>query len=612
MRKYRVKPYKVPRWMVPAIEILRPRERVSTSAWAEQNRVLPNGNAIPGPWRNNVTPYLVEIMDAFSDETTEKIVFVKPTQVGGTSAMENALGSLIDQDPAPAMFVYPSDELAERTVEAKLEPMIRQCKALAEKYREHDSKRLALKFRDMIVYLTGANSPASLASTPIRYLFLDEVDKFPGATKKEADPVSLAIERTKTFFNRKIFMASTPTLKTGPIWKAKEEADAEKHYFVPCPHCGEFIELKFAQIKWPSKDDVPDQAERAEMATYVCQACGCIITDRDKAAMLQAGRWQIVRQTTTTPKSVAYWMNTLYSPFTRFSDIAREFMRAKDDPELLHNFVNSWLAEPWEDTKLKTNAEMVMERQTEVPAWSLPAWTKLLTGGIDVQENCLYWVIRAWGDFMTSQNVAHGQALSMAEVERIMNTEFSLPDGGKVMVDLALMDSGDQTDAVYEFCTMNMDWVRPCKGVPSLQGHYKISTVDKAGSRANGMQLVLVDGGKYKDMIAGRMRRPNGNGSWMVHKDCDLEYAEQVTAEHKITERAAGKEVQRWALKSSHADNHYLDCEVYAAAAADVLEVRSLFLKNPDRAEEQEPKPAPPKPQPAPEATWIQQNENWF
>ena len=98
----------------------------------------------------------------------------------------------------------------------------------------------------------------------------------------------------------------------------------------------------------------------------------------------------------------------------------------------------------------------------------------------------------------------------------------------------------------------------------------------------------------------------------MVHKDCDLEYAEQVTAEHKITERAGGKEVQRWVLKSSHADNHYLDCEVYAAAAADVLEVRSLFLKNPDRAEEQAPKPAPPKPQPAPEENWIQQNENWL
>ena len=74
-------------------------------------------------------------------------------------------------------------------------------------------------------------------------------------------------------------------------------------------------------------------------------------------------------------------------------------MRSKDDPELLHNFTNSWLAEPWEDTKLKTNAELVMERQTETPEWTLPPWTKLITGGIDVQENCLYWTIRAWGDY---------------------------------------------------------------------------------------------------------------------------------------------------------------------------------------------------------------------
>ena len=64
------------------------------------------------------------------------------------------------------------------------------------------------------------------------------------------------------------------------------------------------------------------------------------------------------------------------------------------------------------------------------------------------------------------------------------------------------------------------------------------------------MDLVLVDGGKYKDMIAARMRKPNGSGSWMVYKDCDLEYAEQVTAEHKVTERANGKVVQKWVPKN--------------------------------------------------------------
>ena len=614
MKKYRQKPYVVPPWIHKAVQVLRPVERVPVSKWAEANRVLPDSNSIPGPWRNSVTPYLVEIMDAFSDEMVEEIIFVKPTQVGGTSAMENMLASAIAQDPAPAMCVYPSDDLAERTVESKLDPMIKSCKVLAAKYRINDSKKLALKFTDMAVYLTGANSPADLASTNIRYLFMDEVDKFPGASKKEADPVSLAKERTKTFFNRKIFMASTPTLKTGHIWKAKEAADVEKHYFVPCPHCGAFIELKFAQIKWPSKEDVPENADRAEMATYVCQECGCVITDQDKGKMLAAGRWKPVRQKTQHPKSVAFWLNTLYSPFTRFSDIAREFMRSKDDPELLHNFANSWLAEPWEDTKLKTNAEMVMERQTETPEWTLPPWTKLVTGGIDVQENCLYWTIRAWGDYMTSQNISHGQALSMGEVERIMNTELTMPNGEKVMVNLALMDSGDQTEDVYEFCALNSDWALPCKGTTTMLSHYRLSTVNKAGSRANGMTLVLVDGGKYKDQIAARMRKENGTGAWMVYQGCDLDYAEQVTAEHKITERSGGKEVQRWVLKTSHADNHYLDCEVYAAAAADVLGVRNLYLQNRVEENAQEVKKrAEPKPDTRPqEENWIKDNDNWI
>lgn len=614
MKKYRQKPYTVPPWIHKAVQVLRPVERVTVSKWAEANRVLPDSNSIPGPWRNSVTPYLVEIMDAFSDEMVEEIIFVKPTQVGGTSAMENMLASAIAQDPAPAMCVYPSDDLAERTVESKLDPMIKSCKVLAAKYRINDSKKLALKFTDMVVYLTGANSPADLASTNIRYLFMDEVDKFPGASKKEADPVSLAKERTKTFFNRKIFMASTPTLKTGHIWKAKEAADVEKHYFVPCPHCGAFIELKFAQIKWPSKEDVPENADRAEMATYVCQECGCVITDQDKGKMLAAGRWKPVRQKTQHPKSVAFWMNTLYSPFTRFSDIAREFMRSKDDPELLHNFANSWLAEPWEDTKLKTNAEMVMERQTETPEWTLPPWTKLVTGGIDVQENCLYWTIRAWGDYMTSQNISHGQAISMGEVERIMNTELTMPNGEKVMVNLALMDSGDQTEDVYEFCALNSDWALPCKGTTTMLSHYRLSTVNKAGSRANGMTLVLVDGGKYKDQIAARMRKENGTGAWMVYQGCDLDYAEQVTAEHKITERSGGKEVQRWVLKTSHADNHYLDCEVYAAAAADVLGVRNLYLQNRVEENAQEVKKrADPKPDTRPqEENWIKDNDNWI
>ena len=601
--------YQAPAWIFQALQMLRPRPRLTVSQWAQAKRRVTSG-AIPGPWNNSVTPYLVGIMDAFSQETVEEIVFAKPTQVGGTAAMENMIGSLVDQDPAPTLVVYPSDDLAETTAETRLIPMFKSHPDMAGKFREHESKKLQLSFRDMWLYLTGANSPADLSSKPIKNLFLDEVDKYPGATKKEADPISLAKERTKTFFNRKIFMASTPTLRTGYIWREKEAAEVEYHYFVPCPHCGTLIELKFVQLKWPDKEQVPDPAQRAERAVYVCQACGSVLTDRDKGPMLQAGRWQPVRGTSKRPRSVAFWLNTLYSPFTPFVEIVREFLRSKDDPDLLHNFVNSWLAEPWEDTKLKTSAELVLERQTDLPEWALPQWTKLVTGGIDVQENCLYWTIRAWGSGMTSQNVAHGQALSMAEVERIMNLPLYLPDGQQRVVNLALMDSGDQTDQVYEFCLRNADWALPCKGTSTMLSDYRLSTVNKAGSKAYGMKLVLVDGGKYKDLIAARMRRQNGTGAWMVYQGCDLEYAQQVTAEHKVTQRTGSREVQRWVLKTSHGDNHYLDCEVYAAAAADVLGVRTLFLEE-ERPAEQVPAKAPTQGGTQEEA-WIQARENWL
>ena len=106
-RRPKVELYAVPRWMAPALQVLRPKKRLPVSAWAEANRILPDTNAVAGPWRNALTPYLMEIMDAFSDDATEQIVLVKATQVGGTSAMENALGSAIDQDPGPAMMVYP-------------------------------------------------------------------------------------------------------------------------------------------------------------------------------------------------------------------------------------------------------------------------------------------------------------------------------------------------------------------------------------------------------------------------------------------------------------------------------------------------------------------------
>lgn len=613
-RKYSLRKYIVPKYIKKSLELLKPPEELTVSEWAGKYRFLDErSSSMPGKWKNEMTPYLVGIMDEFNNYQTEKIVFCKCTQLGGTEALNNMICFSVAQDPAPMMIVYPTSELADSVVEQRIKPMLKASKETKKHFKEKNSNKKELQFDNMYISIVGSNSPSELASRPIRYLFLDEVDKYPNESKKEADPISLAVERTKTFNNRKIYMCSTPTTRTGHIWEEKEKADIEKHYFVPCPHCGEFIELKFAQIRWPDDNEKLSAADKAEFAQYICQECGNTINDADKMEMLQKGKWETVKENTKFSKTVAFWINTLYSPFTRFSQIAKAYLIAKDDTEALHNFTNSWLAEPWEDTKLKTNAETVMERQTDLPEFVVPEWTRLLTAGVDVQETSLYYVIRAWGEYLTSQLVTRGQVTSFRDIERVMNLEYVKPDGTVKLVDLCLIDSGDQTDEVYDFAAMNSEWCLPSKGTSSMVNYFKLSSVNKTSSKAYGMTLALVDGGKYKDMIAGRMKRENGTGSWMVFDGIDLEYCTQVTAEHKITEKGGGGKLRtRWVQKTSHADNHYLDCEVYGMAAADILGVRSLFLQDNNHAPVARDPVVNSPPQRQEEEQWIQQDNSWI
>lgn len=588
---------------------LKKPEKLSISEWAEKYRVLDETSNFAGKWSNDITPYLVGIMDAFNDPYIQEINFCKPTQVGGTEAMLNMLGWIIMDDPSPTMIIYPDDELAKDTSNDRLKPSLTKTPEIKERFFQNSSKELNLRFRGMRVYLRGSKSPSKLASKAVKYLFFDEIDKIGGASKKEASPYSLAKERTRTFiYSRKIYTCSTPTLKTNYVWTLHKNADEQRSFFVPCPHCGKPIVLKWKQIHFTSEDGMTNE-QRASTAIYICQECGGEITDRDKIKILRKGEWKDVKGTCVgKPRKVSFWLNALYSRFLTWAEIVLEFLNSKDDPELLQNFVNSWLAEPWEDTKLKTTKELVLQRQTDLERFVVPNWAKLITGGVDVQENCMYYTIRAFGDFITSQNIAHGQVFSASDIEEIMNYQYQKEDGTPCVVNLCLIDSGYEADATYDFCANNMEWALPCKGSSNpMQSHFKISKVNKAESSAYGMQLIIVDGGKYKDMIAARMRRQNGRGSWMVYKGCDEEYAEQVTAEHKVNVKNGTRKTQVWVQKTSHADNHYLDAEVYALAAADVLNVRMLHMQ--DTGED---KRISQEQEVTPEDSWIKANEDWI
>ena len=98
----------------------------------------------------------------------------------------------------------------------------------------------------------------------------------------------------------------------------------------------------------------------------------------------------------------------------------------------------------------------------------------------------------------------------------------------------------------------------------------------------------------------------------MVYKNCDREYAKQVTAEHKVNVKNGNKTTQVWKLKTSHADNHYLDCEVYCLAAADILGVRSLHLNNIEEASKEQTQSNVAEENFTPEENWVNNNEGWI
>ena len=590
-------------WYLAAAQTLKPPEKMTVSEWSDKKRVLDEKtSAQPGGWRTSATPYLRGVMDSFNDPEIEEIIFVKPTQVGGTESLMNMIGYCIEQDPSSALVVYPTLDLAEYASKNRIQPMIDLCKTLKQRYYIRDSKILELQFDSMYLVLSGANSPASLASRPCRYLFLDEVDKYPVNAGKEADPISLARERTKTYaYNKKIFITSTPTLSKGNIWKAHEAADEQRIFYVPCPHCGHMQTLKFNQIKWV-KDSTADEAR--DMSWYECEKCNAKITDSYKMQMLRAGEWKAVKKA-ERPRKVSFHINTIYSPWTRFGDIAYEFLKSKDFPELLQNFINSWLAEPWQETRQKMDADVIKERQSEYAEGIVPPKVLGLTGGADIQDNHIYWTIRAWGESLTSWNVAHGIVQTLDDLYDVMNLAWVNENNKKDYVQLCCIDSGDQTDTIYDFVFENSDWAIPVKGASrEMFNNFKISTIDKVNSKAYGSRLVMVNTQKYKDMISSRMNKLNGKGSWMVYKEVDDEYCNQVTAEHKVIERKNGKEIEIWQKKTSHADNHYLDCEVYAFVAADLLQFRYIQL------EEEKPKETL-KPQENQE-NWIKTGGDWL
>lgn len=538
-------------------------------------------------------------MDAFNKPSIHDITFVAGTQLGKTAAEQNMMGYAIDQAPGPMLIVYPTDKLAEFTSQNRIKPMIALSKPLARKFDEEHSQKLELQFQGMYIALVGANSPSGLASRPVQYVFFDEIDKFPKWSGQEAGPLELAEERTKTFYNKKIVKVSSPTLKTGNIWKSWERADARYEYYVPCPHCGTYQALNMKYLRWP-EGATPYEAR--DVAEYHCIHCDNVIDDRQKMDMLRHGEWRAVNKPPKRVRSAGYHLSSFYSPWLTFGDIAYKFLSTKDEPERLMNFINSWLAEPWVNKANPMRSDIVLEKKLNYVRGTMPAAAQIVTCGVDVQLDHFWYSVRAWGPHLTSWLVDYGRLETWAGVEKVINRDYADTNGEVRNVNLACIDSGYNTDEVYAFCAQHMDVAVPTKGASSaMRSRYSVTVIDK--TVGFGLRRYNFDTNQMKDFIAGRLNVDAGApGSWNICKDTEPYYADQVCAEQKVEYKdKKGHVTLRWEPVTAHAANHLLDCETNNALAAEIMGVR--YLTEPEAEPEKEEH----------QDDWLgDAGENWF
>lgn len=564
---------------------LRPEPLLSVSEWADLHRYLSTeASAEPGRWRTSRTPYLREIMDQFSSTCpTEEIVVMKGAQLGFTEMGFNLVGYWMDISPGPILYVLPTKDVCEVNSKTRLSPMLESSPRLRDKVapaksRSANNTLMQKDFAGGTMVLRGANSPAGLRNMPMRFLILDEVDGYPLDAGGEGSPILLAIKRTATFSRRKIYKLSTPTIEGASVIDSEFKTTDQRHYFVPCPHCGTSQKLDFQQLRW--------DRGRPETAKYECSHCNELIEERFKTPMLAAGEWVATKPDNESHKRIGYHLNSLYSPYGWYSweQCAKEYEDAEGDDNKMKVFVNTVLGETF---KIKGDAppwENIYNRRESYAPKSAHSDVCLVTCGVDVQGDRLELEIVGWCKSKESYSIDYrvlAGDTSKAEVweklRAVLNEKFPHGEGGEIGISLMAVDSGYNTSYVYDFCKESgISRVIPIKGKDDLAGvlvsQPKPVFIDK--KIIGGLNLYMVNTGLIKSEVYGNLKLEIGEegvpAGYCHFPQYDRHYFKMLTAEElRVVQNKKGFSVYEWHKIAQR--NEALDCRVYARAASAVL-----------------------------------------
>ena len=561
--------------------MFKPPAKQTVSEWADKNRVLVSeSSAEPGRWRTDRAPYQREIMDSFTQPGIWQIVIMASAQVGKSEIELNMMGCAIDNDPGPMLYIQPTDNVADDYSKRRIQPMIDACPRLRRKVYKQRSRdttnTITMKtFPGGSLAIIGANSPADLSSKPVRYIFMDETDRFPPSAGTEGDPQELAERRTETFrHNRKIVKTSTPTIKGHSKIETDYMNGTQEEWRTECPHCHTFSFIKFENIKFekePVKNEQGEEDYKVLSVGWECPVCKRVIPEHE-AKRLPA-KWVSNNPGALDNGIRSFRLNAFMSPWSSWKDIVWKFLKAKKDPDKLKVFHNTVLGETWE-VHIKYGLEYELYKRREHYDAEVPTGVLVLTMGVDTQDNRLEYEVVGWDREGQSWGISRGIIPGRAdapgvweEIDQLLDREWQLKNGMQMKILATFVDSGGHfTQDVYRECARRQTKrVWAIKGEPG-EGKEYCHPMKRSGDTVKFM--IGVDDGKGGIMYEAGVKEP---GPSYMHFPIDYragydrEYFKGLISERMIIKRRNGQSVVTW--EKFYERNEPLDCRNYARAA---------------------------------------------
>ena len=270
---------------------------------------------------------------------------------------------------------------------------------------------------------------------------------------------------------------------------------------------------------------------------------------------------------------LGYQLSALASAFRSWESIVKEFLEIKGDKEKLKAFINTVLAETWEDENVaKLDYEKLYKAREKYSA-EVPDEVLILTAGIDVQDDWLAIEVVGWGAngvYGIEYKTIHGNLEEQQiwrELDLYLQREFKYADGQGLHIYSACIDTGgNHTQRVYDYVAPRQyqriigikgqggDAVPVNNGFRKTDGKGRNSVIQLLSVGVNTLKDITYGGLHIRDKeVKGYCHFPKNHG-----RGYDMDYFMSLTAEVKSYKN---KKVEWIKIRER---NEALDCRNYA------------------------------------------------